>query len=146
MIELFRSSGIHLAIVVDEYGSLEGLVTPTDILTSIAGDLPDQGAQQTPGAVERDDGSWLLDGSLPVETAARTLGVEDMGSNDYVTLAGMVIEELGHIPEPGEHVTLHGWCFEVVDLDGRRIDKVLAAGRDPFQAAFAHGVPSSTNS
>jgi putative hemolysin len=126
MIELFRSSGIHLAIVVDEYGSLEGLVTPTDILTSIAGDLPDEGERQTAGAIEREDGSWLLDGSLSVEAAARTLGVEDMSSNDYVTLAGMVIEELGHIPDPGESVTLHGWCFEVVDLDGRRIDKVLA--------------------
>jgi putative hemolysin len=127
MIELFRSSGIHLALVVDEYGSLEGLVTPTDILTSIAGDLPDQGETETPGAVRREDGSWLLDGSLPAEAAARLLGLEDMpGGDDYVTLAGMVIEELGHIPVPGEHVTRHGWCFEVVDLDGRRIDKVLA--------------------
>ena len=78
------------------------------------------------GAVEREDGSWLLDGSLPVEAAGRVLGVEDMRPDDYATLAGMIIEELGHIPTPGESVTLHGWCFEVVDLDGRRIDKVLA--------------------
>ena len=70
MIELFRSSGIHMAMVVDEYGSLEGLVMPTDILTGIAGDLPDQGDTDAPGAVEREDGSWLLDGSLPVDTAA----------------------------------------------------------------------------
>ena len=126
MIELFRNSGIHMAMVVDEYGSLEGLVMPTDILTGIAGDLPDQGDAEAPGAVEREDGSWLLDGSLPVEAAGRVLGVEDMRPDDYATLAGMIIEELGHIPTPGEHVTLHGWCFEVVDLDGRRIDKVLA--------------------
>jgi putative hemolysin len=127
MIELFRSSGIHLAIVVDEYGSLEGLVTPTDILTGIAGDLPDQGeATAASSAVQREDGSWLLDGSLSVDGAARVLGVDGMSSDDYATLAGMIIEELGHLPNPGEYVTLHGWCFEVVDLDGRRIDKVLA--------------------
>jgi putative hemolysin len=125
MIELFRASGIHMAMVVDEYGSLEGLVMPTDILTGIAGDLPDLG-EEAPGAVQRDDGSWLLDGSLPVDTAARVLDAEDMQPEDYSTLAGMIIEELGHIPTPGETDTLHGWCFEVVDLDGRRIDKVLA--------------------
>lgn len=126
MIELFRASGTHIAMVVDEYGSLEGLVTPTDILTSIAGDLPDQDEHEEAGAVQRDDGSWLLDGALPIDQVARHLEVEDMSSNDFVTLAGMIIEELGHIPVPGESVTLHGWCFEVIDLDGRRIDKVLA--------------------
>jgi putative hemolysin len=130
MIELFRSSGIHLALVVDEYGGLEGLVMPTDILTGIAGDMPDQGDTDAPGAIQREDGSWLLDGSLPVDTAARVLGAEDMHPDDYTTLAGMIIEELGHLPTPGEHVTLHGWCFEVVDLDGRRIDKVLARRPD----------------
>lgn len=127
MIELFRSSGVHMAMVVDEYGSIEGLVTPTDILTGIAGDLPDIGDEEAPGAVQRDDGSWLLDGTLPVHAAARVLDAENLDEGgDYATLAGMIIEELGHIPVPGEHVTRHGWCFEVVDLDGRRIDKVLA--------------------
>jgi putative hemolysin len=126
MIEVFRSSGIHMAMVVDEYGSLEGLVMPTDILTGIAGDLPDQGDIASPAAIQREDGSWLLDGSLAVDAAARVLGAEDMRPDAYATLAGMVIEALGHLPTPGEHVTLHGWCFEVVDLDGRRIDKVLA--------------------
>jgi putative hemolysin len=127
MIELFRSSGTHIAMVIDEYGSLEGLVTPTDILTGIAGELPDQGeATAASSAVQREDGSWLLDGSLSVDGAARVLGVDGMSSDDYATLAGMIIEELGHLPNPGEYVTLYGWCFEVVDLDGRRIDKVLA--------------------
>jgi magnesium and cobalt exporter, CNNM family len=129
MIELFRSSGTHIAMVIDEYGSLEGLVTPTDILTGIAGDLP-EGEPAGAAAVEREDCSWLLDGSLSVDAAARVLGVEDMSSDDYTTLAGMIIEELGHLPTPGEYVTLHGWCFEVVDLDGRRIDKVLARRPD----------------
>ena len=125
MIELFRSSGIHIAMVIDEYGSLEGLVTPTDILTGIAGDLPDAG-EEASGSVQREDGSWLLDGSLAVDAAARVLGMEDLEGGDYATLAGLIIEELGHLPTPGEYVTIDGWCFEVVDLDGRRIDKVLA--------------------
>lgn len=127
MIELFRSSGVHIAMVIDEYGSLEGLLTPTDILTGIAGELPDRDEDDAPGAVQRDDGSWLLDGTLSVDAAARVLGIVDgIPSDDYATLAGMVIDELGHLPTPGEHVTLHGWCFEVIDLDGRRVDKILA--------------------
>ena len=92
MIELFRSSGVHIAMVVDEYGGLEGLVTPTDILTSIAGELPDLGEEDAAGAVQREDGSWLLDGSLPVDAAARLLGADDMEPEDYHTLAGMIIE------------------------------------------------------
>ena len=136
MIELFRSSGVHMAMVVDEYGSLEGLVTPTDILTGIAGDLPDIGDEEAPGAVQRDDGSWLLDGALPVHAAARVLDIDALlaDGGDYTTLAGMVIEALGHIPEPGEHVTRYGWCFEVVDLDGRRIDKVLVRRPEPQES------------
>ncbi len=130
MIELFRASGIHIAMVIDEYGSLEGLVTPTDILTGIAGELPEAGEEDDPGAVQREDGSWLLDGSLPAEAAARILGMSDLERGDFATLAGLVIEELGHLPTPGEHVTIDGWCFEVVDLDGRRIDKVLARRPD----------------
>ena len=130
MIELFRSSGVHLALVVDEYGDLEGMVTPTDILTGIAGELPEAGEAGADRAVRRDDGSWLLDGSLPVETAARLLDAEGMVSDGYVTLAGLIIEELGHLPVPGESVTVQGWCLEVVDLDGRRIDKVLARRPD----------------
>ena len=102
MIELFRSEGIHLAIVVDEYGSIEGMVTPTDILTGIAGDLPDLGGPEAPGAVQREDGSWLLDGSLPIHAAARILDAADVEDGDYATLAGLVIEELGHLPVVGE--------------------------------------------
>jgi putative hemolysin len=133
MIELFRSSGVHMAMVVDEYGGIEGLVTPTDILTGIAGDLPDIADEEPPGAVQREDGSWLLDGTLPVHAAGRVLDTEALLADEggYTTLAGMIIEALGHLPEPGENVTRHGWCFEVVDLDGRRIDKVLASRREP---------------
>ena len=133
-----------MAMVVDEYGSLEGLVTPTDILTGIAGDLPDQGddgrrrarssARTAPGC------STAACRSTPrrASSASRTCAPDD-----YATLAGMIIEELGHIPEPGRaRRPSHGWCFEVVDLDGRRIDKVLARRPDadvaPGQRAW-HG-------
>ena len=126
MIELFRSSGIHIALVIDEYGSLVGLATPTDILTGIAGDLPDASEPPSNEAVQRADGSWLLDGSLSVDAVARLLDTEEIQPGEYATLAGLIIEKLGHLPTPGEEVTLHDWCFEVVDLDGRRIDKVLA--------------------
>lgn len=131
MIELFRSSGVHIALVVDEYGSIEGLVTPADILTGIAGDLPDLGDTASPGATQREDGSWLLDGTLPILSAAKVLETDELTDGDFATVAGLVIEELGHIPEPGESIVRDGWCFEVVDLDGRRIDKVLARRPTP---------------
>jgi putative hemolysin len=133
LLELFRSSGLHMALVVDEYGALEGLCTPTDILTSIAGELPEEGAEAEPGAVKREDGSWLMDGSLPIDRAADILGLKPAG-DDYATLAGLVLREMGHIPEPGECVEAHGWRFEVVDMDGRRIDKLLVGPAAPVEA------------
>ena len=133
-----QPAGVHLAIVVDEYGSVEGMVTPTDILTGIAGDLPDQGDEDAPGAVQREDGSWLLDGSMPIHAAARILGSEAMEDGDYATLAGLVIDELGHLPTVGERLVAHGWNFEVVDLDGRRIDKLLASRPDGAKAGGIH--------
>ena len=134
LLELFRSSGLHMALVVDEYGALEGLVTPTDILTSIAGELPELGAEAEPGAVLREDGSWLMDGSLPIDRAADILGLKGPAPGDYATLAGLVLREMGHIPEAGECVDAHGWRFEVVDMDGRRIDKLLVRQPAPAEA------------
>jgi putative hemolysin len=133
LIELFRSARIHMALVIDEYGALEGLVTPTDILTSIAGVLPELGHADEPGAVEREDGSWLVDGSLPVDRAAAVLGLKNLPEGDFATLAGLMLAELGHIPEAGECLETLGWRFEVVDMDGRRIDKVLARPAAPYE-------------
>jgi magnesium and cobalt exporter, CNNM family len=134
LLELFRSSGLHMALVVDEYGALEGLATPTDILTSIAGELPEEGAEAEPGAVMREDGSWLMDGSLPIDRASDILGLKGPATDEYATLAGLVLREMGRIPEAGECVDAHGWRFEVVDMDGRRIDKLLVRPSAPADA------------
>jgi putative hemolysin len=126
LLEMFKSAMVHMAIVLDEHGSVQGIVTPTDILTSIAGELPE--AEADIGAHRREDGSWLLDGQMPVFEVERVLGVEGLAVDDaeYTTLAGFVLSQLGHIPPVGENFRWRNWRFEVVDLDGRRIDKVLA--------------------
>ncbi len=128
LLEMFKSTRVHMAIVLDEHGSVQGIVTPTDILTGIAGDLPEAGADSEPSAKQREDGSWLLDAQMPVFEVERVLGVEGLAVDDaeYTTLAGFVLSQLGHIPPVGETFQWKNWRFEVVDLDGRRIDKVLA--------------------
>jgi len=136
LLEMFKTSMVHMAIVLDEHGSMQGIVTPTDILTGIAGELPEEEADNEPAAVQREDGSWLVDAQMPVFEVERVLGVNDLAAGDaeYTTLAGFVLEQLGHLPTAGEAFQWKNWRFEVVDLDGRRIDKVLAMhqgnGRD----------------
>jgi putative hemolysin len=133
LIEQFRGNAVHMAIVVDEYGDLEGVVTPTDILTSIAGDVPDSVTGENPEAVQRDDGSWLLDAGMPVDEVAELLDVDNFGGHGYATLAGFVLERMQRIPSAGESFNAFGWRFEVVDMDGRRIDKLLVAKLEPGQ-------------
>ncbi len=127
LLDLFKSSMVHMAIVMDEHGSVQGIVTPMDILTSIAGDLPEAETEE-PCANRREDGSWLIDAQMPVFEVERVLGVEGLAVDDaeYTTLAGFVLFQLGHIPQVGETFQWKNWRFEVLDLDGRRIDKVLA--------------------
>ncbi len=127
LLDRFKASAVHMAIVLDEHGSFEGVITPTDILTAIAGDLPEHEGDDDPDAVAREDGSWLLSGRLPIDDAERILSLTGMNADeDFQTLAGFVLHQLGHIPATGEHFIWHGWRFEVVDLDARRIDKVEA--------------------
>lgn len=127
LLDQFKSSAIHMAIVLDEHGSFEGIITPTDILASIAGDLPEHEGDDDPDAFQRTDGSWLLSGRMPIDDAERTLNVHGMNEDeDFHTLAGFVLHQLGHIPVIGEVLTWQGWRFEVVDLDSRRIDKIEA--------------------
>ena len=135
LIEQFRGTAVHMAVVVDEYGDLEGVVTPTDILTSIAGDVPDGVTGENPEAVQRDDGSWLLDAGMPVDEVAELLDVDNFGGHGYATLAGFVLERMQRIPAAGESFNAFGWRFEVVDMDGRRIDKLLVAKLEPAQDA-----------
>ncbi|WP_187278207.1 hemolysin family protein [Methylobacterium sp. WL7] len=125
VLETFQSQPMRMAVVVDEYGSLEGIVTQTDLLEAIAGDIPEVGEE--PDVVERPDGSLLIDGMMPAREAFERLDLsEDPASDDFNTLAGYVIFQLGRIPAAGDVFEAGDWRFEVVDMDGRRIDKVLA--------------------
>ncbi|NYZ15355.1 HlyC/CorC family transporter [Azospirillum sp. RWY-5-1] len=126
LLELFKQATVHMAVVVDEYGSVEGIVTVTDILEAIAGEMPDQGDEEQ-GIVRREDGSWLVDGMTPVDDveAAIDLPALRVDDGDYHTIAGFVLDKLGHVPTASEYVDWEGFRFEVVDMDGRRIDKIL---------------------
>lgn len=128
LLERFRSQSSRILMVVDEYGVVQGMLTPLDLLEAITGELKPE-AQVDAWAVQRADGSWLLDGAMPVaELKARLdirlLPLEDKGR--YNTLAGLLLAVSGRLVQTGEQVNCAGWCFEVVDLDGRRIDKVMA--------------------
>ncbi len=130
MLERFRDSKVHVAFVVDEYGGIEGLITLHDLLESIVGDLPSAGPVGGPQIVERSDGSWLVDGDYPVDELEAFLNLgtlPERGQVGYETLAGLVLALLDRIPERGEIVTWEGWSFEVVDMDGLRIDQVLVS-------------------
>jgi putative hemolysin len=126
LLEMFRREGRHMAVVVDEYGTTQGLVTPNDILEAIAGDLPEQGEDTEPGLVRRADGAWLVDGRFPIDEFEDRVGLRGLrDSGDYHTVAGFVLHRLGRLPATGESFTFREARFEVVDMDGRRIDKVL---------------------
>ncbi len=126
LLELFRESKMHFAVIVDEHGSIEGVVTPSDILTAIAGELPEAAQEEPAEVIARDDSSWLVDGSTSIDDVERLLGRGNMRSgDDYTTLAGFVLAQLGHLPATGESFRWRGMRFEVVDMDGRRIDKLL---------------------
>ena len=136
LLEMFRENPVHMAIVVDEYGVLEGIVSPTDILTAIAGELPEDLTDlDEESAVQRGDGSWLMDGMIGIHEAERLLERKDMrGDEDFETLAGFVLAHLGHIPQTGESFEWDGLRFEIVDMDGRRIDRVMVGAVEPVAA------------
>lgn len=125
LLDQFQRSSNHLAVITDEYGEIEGVATPIDILKAIAGELPDIGSRERPEALQREDGGWLIDGHLPIDDLQRALGRRDMASGEYHTAAGFVLARLGRIPKVGEVLTWRELRFEVVDMDGRRIDKLM---------------------
>ena len=125
VLELFKSHGTELAIVVDEYGGIQGLITLHDILEALVGEIPGESPEE-PLARQREDGSWLLDGRFAIEDLAEILPVNELPVEDgYYTLGGLVMDQLGRIPEEGDGFTWCGLVFEVVDMDGNRVDKVL---------------------
>ncbi|WP_114971037.1 hemolysin family protein [Rhodoferax ferrireducens] len=128
LLEQFRAKAGRFVLVVDEYGVVQGLLTPRDLLEAITGELQ-PGAQIDAWATQREDGSWLLDGVMPVGELKVRLDIEDLPEEDrgrYNTVAGLLMSVSGHLPSIGERIECEGWLFEVVDLDGKRIDKVLA--------------------
>lgn len=127
VLAILRNAEVPMALIHDEYGHFEGLVTPADILEAIAGVFRSDSAENEPYATERDDGSWLFAGSMPVDEMADTIGLALPEQRAYETVAGFVLSHLQHLPKTGERIDAGGWRFEVVDLDGRRIDKVLAS-------------------
>jgi putative hemolysin len=122
-----KESQVPVALVHDEYGHFEGIVTPADILEAITGVFRSDADEEEPPAVQRDDGSWLLAGYMPADEMAEQIGIDLPESRDYSTVAGYLLSHLHHLPVTGETVDAQGWRFEVVDLDGRRIDKVIAS-------------------
>ncbi|MEH1812900.1 MAG: hemolysin family protein [Nostoc sp.] len=128
VLELFKQTITHMALVVDEYGVIQGLVTLNDIMSEIVGDVPSTDGQDQPQAVQREDGSWLLDGMLPVEEFLELFGMEEWESEErgsYQTLGGFVITHLGRIPAAADHFEWQSMRIEVMDMDGNRVDKVL---------------------
>lgn len=131
LLEQFRAQSGRMVFVVDEYGVVQGLMTPRDLLEAITGELK-PGAQADAWATPREDGSWLLDGLVPVSELKARLDIRELPEEErglYNTLAGLLQAITGHLPAVGERIDCGDWVFEVVDLDGRRIDKVLAARR-----------------
>lgn len=131
IVNILKESEVHFGLVYDEYGHFEGIVTTADILEAIVGTFREERRETEPEFVERADGSWLIGGWAPIETLQEKLRLHFDSKRDFQTVAGYVLNSLGHLPEVGEVFEDRGYSFEVVDLDGKRIDKVLATRLTP---------------
>jgi putative hemolysin len=128
VLELLKKTGNQVALVVNEYGVTQGLVTLNDVVEVIIGDIPFDDEEPDPAAVKREDGSWLVDGRISIDEFKELLEIEELPGEErdnYQTLAGFVITQQGHIPRTSDHFIWDGFRFEVVDMDGNRVDKVL---------------------
>jgi putative hemolysin len=128
LVETFKKSGKHMALVADEFGSIVGLVTLNDVMEAIVGEFPTQGERAKPEARKKEDGSWLIDGMLDIEAVQRALPGFSFGArarSEYQTLAGFVVKQFGRVPKEGETFEYQGYVFEVLDMDRHRVDKVL---------------------
>jgi putative hemolysin len=128
LIDRFRHSPVHFALVLDEFGAIEGLVTPTDVLESLVGEIPSEPDAAAGPITTREDGSWLVDGAMPFEDLVAELSLTPLPDEEegaYQTLAGFVMTRLARVPRAGDRFAWGDLRFEVVDMDGRRVDKVL---------------------
>ncbi|ETO26887.1 CBS domain-containing protein [Reticulomyxa filosa] len=130
LLEHFRTTGSQMVFVVDEYGDLKGLVTLQDLMEALTGEFKEADTlEQDMMIVERDDGSFLLDGLLPIIDLKDCLHIHRLPEEDskrYQTLNGLIMMLLGKIPQTADKIELEDWLLEIVDMDGKRIDKVLA--------------------
>ena len=130
LLEMFKKSRTHLALVVDEYGGVEGLVTLNDILEDLVGDVASVDMPEERQVVQRPDGSWLIDGKLQIDDLKEVLNIPKLPeeeSGSYQTLGGLVMLQVGRVPVTGDVFEAEGHRFEVVDMDGKRVDKVLVS-------------------
>jgi putative hemolysin len=130
-----RQSAVHMALVYDEFGAFEGVVTTADILESIVGAFGSEDGPPEPAAVRRDDGSYLIAGWMPVDEFGDLLPVPIPEHRDYHTVAGLILQHLGALPAVGDRFDYQGWQIEILDLDGRRIDKIMATRSAAEEAA-----------
>lgn len=140
LLENFRATGAELAFVIDEYGEVLGIVTPQDVMEAITGEFKPQRLEDA-WALQREDGSWLLDGLIPVPELKDRLQLVATPEEDkqrYHTLAGMLMLLLGRLPHTGDRIQWDGWSFEIVDIDGKRIDKVIASAILPQETPDSH--------
>jgi putative hemolysin len=138
LLESFRTARIHIALVLDEFGAIEGLVTPTDILEGLVGEIPADVRLEPEPIHQRDEHSWLVDGTTSMEDLLQRIPLPALPSQEegsYHTLAGFVMTRLARVPRTGDHFEWSGFAFEVVDMDGRRVDKVLIERREPLSGA-----------
>jgi putative hemolysin len=129
-LEAFKRSSLPLALVIDERGHIEGLIALSDVLEALVGDVPEEDEPTEEAIVQREDGSWLVDGLLAAEELKERLGLKELPREEeaeYQTVGGMVMDTLGRVPAEGDRFAWEGYSFEVLDMDGRRVDKVLAS-------------------
>ena len=143
LLENFRATGAELAFVIDEYGEVLGIVTPQDVMEAITGEFKPQRLEDA-WALQREDGSWLLDGLIPIPELKDRLELATVPEEErqrYHTLAGMLMLLLGRLPHTGDRVQWEDWSFEIVDIDGKRIDKVIGTRveREPEATEAAAG-------
>lgn len=139
-LSMIQQAEVALALVHDEYGHLEGIVTPADLLAAIAGNFIAHGdAGDGPMVIEREDGSLLISGALPADAMAERLGIELSDDREFATTAGYCLSVLKRLPNEGDHFHDQGWRFEVVDMDGRKIDKLLVSKKKAVVAAAVEG-------
>jgi putative hemolysin len=128
VLERFKQTGIHLALVLDEYGSVQGLITLADLLEALVGDIPHIDELKEPDTVKREDGSWLINGMLPIDNFKELFDIERLPEEEnvlYHTIGGFVMMHLERVPLPGDHFEWGGLRFEVMDMDDNRVDKLL---------------------